>query len=74
MQGTPDRPRLSVFRSLQHIYCQVGLAKAPPSDAADALAIAICQAHAGKLAGLGVRSGGRRRYRPRDHIAGRDLG
>lgn len=23
VQGTPDRPRLNVFRSLKHIYCQV---------------------------------------------------
>jgi crossover junction endodeoxyribonuclease RuvC len=30
----------------------------PPTDAADALAVAICQAHAGRLVGLGV---GRRR-------------
>jgi crossover junction endodeoxyribonuclease RuvC len=40
------------------------LAESPPSDAADALAIAICQAHAGKLAALGVRNS-RRRRRPR---------
>jgi crossover junction endodeoxyribonuclease RuvC len=39
------------------------LEKEPPTDAADALAIAICQAHAGRLASLGVRSG-RRRRRP----------
>jgi crossover junction endodeoxyribonuclease RuvC len=39
------------------------LEKVPPTDAADALAIAICQAHAGKLASLGVRSG-RSRRRP----------
>jgi crossover junction endodeoxyribonuclease RuvC len=45
------------------------LAKPPPSDAADALAIAICQAHAGKLAGLGVRSGRGRRPRPRNRFA-----
>ncbi len=44
------------------------LAAAPASDAADALAIAICQAHAGKLAGLGVRSG-RGRRRSRGHFA-----
>lgn len=40
------------------------LAEPPPTDAADALAIAICQAHAGKLAALGVRNS-RRRRRPR---------
>lgn len=42
----------------------LGLSKLPPADAADALAIAICRAHAGKLASLGVRnSRGRRRPR-----------
>ena len=40
------------------------LSKFPPVDASDALAIAICQAHAGKLASLGVRSS-RHRRRPR---------
>lgn len=46
------------------------LEKVPPTDAADALAIAICQAHAGKLAGLGVRSGrSRRRTSVRGHFA-----
>lgn len=46
------------------------LDKAPPTDAADALAVAICQAHAGKLASLGVRSGrGRRRPSVRGHFA-----
>jgi crossover junction endodeoxyribonuclease RuvC len=30
------------------------LADPPPPDAADALAVAICQAHRGRLAGLGV--------------------
>ena len=50
------------------------LEKAPPSDAADALAIAICQAHSGKLAGLGVRTGrGRRRLTTREHMALRNL-
>lgn len=34
------------------------LSERPPTDAADALAVAICQAHGGRLAGLGV---GRRR-------------
>ncbi len=37
------------------------LESAPPSDAADALAVAICQAHSGRLAALGARSGRRRR-------------
>ena len=32
------------------------LEKAPPVDAADALAVAICQAQAGRLMGMGVRS------------------
>ncbi|MCP5044626.1 MAG: crossover junction endodeoxyribonuclease RuvC [bacterium] len=50
------------------------LPKAPPTDAADALAIAICQAHAGKLAGLGVRTRrGRRRPSTRAHFASRNL-
>ena len=31
------------------------LETAPPRDAADALAVAICQAHSGRLAGAGVR-------------------
>jgi crossover junction endodeoxyribonuclease RuvC len=35
----------------------------PASDAADALAVAICEAHAGPLAALGLRSGSRRRRR-----------
>ena len=35
----------------------------PPSDAADALAIAICRASAGRLAGLGMGRGRRRRPR-----------
>jgi len=35
------------------------LTEAPPSDAADALAVAICHAHAGRLVGMGVRSRGR---------------
>ena len=48
----------------------LSLDSAPPTDAADALAIAICQAHAGKLASLGVRGGrGRRRPSLRDHTA-----
>jgi crossover junction endodeoxyribonuclease RuvC len=50
------------------------LAKPPPTDAADALAIAICQAHAGKLAALGVRnSRGRRRPRTRRALPTRTL-
>jgi crossover junction endodeoxyribonuclease RuvC len=43
----------------------LGLAEVPPSDAADALAMAICRARAGRLADLGVRSGSRRRTRSR---------
>jgi len=50
------------------------LQKVPATDAADALAIAICQAHAGKLANLGVRKGsGRRRSNPRGRFALRNL-
>lgn len=37
----------------------LGLDQSPPSDAADALAIAISQAHGGRLSGVGVRSGRR---------------
>jgi crossover junction endodeoxyribonuclease RuvC len=35
----------------------------PPTDAADALAIAICQAHSGRLSGLGVTPSRRRMSR-----------
>jgi len=45
------------------------LGKAPPSDAADALAIAICQAHSSKLVGLGVRNRRARRPRSRGSFA-----
>jgi len=38
----------------------LSLDRSPASDAADALAIALCQAHGGRLAGMGVRSGRRR--------------
>ncbi|MBW2273088.1 MAG: crossover junction endodeoxyribonuclease RuvC [Deltaproteobacteria bacterium] len=37
----------------------------PPSDAADALAVAICRAHMGRLAGMDLRGASRRRRRPR---------
>jgi len=43
----------------------LGLAEVPPSDAADALAMAICRARAGRLADLGVRTRSRRRTRSR---------
>ncbi len=50
------------------------LPKVPPADASDALAVAISQAHAGKLVDLGMRSGrSRRRTSLRAHFAGRDL-
>ncbi len=50
----------------------LGLAESPASDAADALAIAISLAHAGKLLELGVRAGrGRNRARNRAHFAQR---
>jgi len=39
----------------------LALESTPPSDAADALAVAICQAHSGRLAALGARGGRRRR-------------
>jgi crossover junction endodeoxyribonuclease RuvC len=39
----------------------LSLEKSPPSDAADALAVAICQANAGRLKALGVRSRSSRR-------------
>jgi len=42
------------------------LTSRPPTDAADALAVAICQAHAGRLAGLGV---SRRRRSLRSSLA-----
>jgi crossover junction endodeoxyribonuclease RuvC len=43
----------------------LGLDAEPPSDAADALAVAICQAHIGRLSGIPVRSSRRRRTRAR---------
>lgn len=39
----------------------LGLEAKPPQDAADALAAAVCQAHAGKLASLGWGGGSQRR-------------
>ncbi len=69
--GTGTASKAQIQSMVQRL---LELAKAPPSDAADALAIAICQAHAGKLAGLGVRNGrGRRRPRSRVHFAIRNL-
>ena len=44
----------------------LGLVPAPPSDAADALAIAICRSQAGRLAGLEIRRGRRRPRRLAD--------
>jgi crossover junction endodeoxyribonuclease RuvC len=38
----------------------LALSVLPASDAADALAVAICHAHAGRLLGVGVRARGRR--------------
>ena len=43
----------------------LALSAQPPTDAADALAVAICQAHAGRLVDLGVRTGARRSRRRR---------
>ncbi len=44
----------------------LALDKKPQSDAADALAIAICEAHRGPLAALGVGQRRRRRFTARD--------
>jgi crossover junction endodeoxyribonuclease RuvC len=49
----------------------LGLMRTPASDAADALALAICHAHAGRLTALGVgrgRSGSRDRARGARHV------
>jgi len=43
----------------------LSLSADPPSDAADALAIALCCAQGGRLRALGVRAGARRRTRRR---------
>jgi len=51
----------------QMVMRLLALEAKPPTDAADALAIAICQAHSGRLAGLGVRSR-RGRNRRATHI------
>ena len=65
--GTGTATKLQIQAMVKRL---LDLSKVPPSDAADALAIAICQAHAGKLAGLGVRnSRGRRRPRVRSQFA-----
>ncbi len=45
---------------------QLGLTSTPAADAADALAVAICHAQAGRIATLGLRS----RARPRRRSAG----
>jgi len=53
-------------RQVQAMVTRLLALTAPPaSDAADALAVALCQARAGRLIDLGVRSGRRRRTRPR---------
>ena len=49
----------------------LALESAPPSDAADALAIAICRIHAGPLAGLGMRSRRKRRRFTAEEIGSR---
>jgi crossover junction endodeoxyribonuclease RuvC len=52
----------------------LGLEESPPSDASDALAIAISLAHAGKLLDLGVMGGrGRQRSKNRAHFAQKAL-
>lgn len=69
--GTGAATKLQVQAMVKRL---LELEKTPVADAADALAIAICQAHAGKLASLGVRSGrGRRRASPRGNFALRNL-
>lgn len=50
----------------------LGLSEAPPTDAADALAMAICRVRAGRLVDLGVRPRSRRRTRARS-VAGRPV-
>ena len=55
--GTGSASKKQVQAMVQRL---LALDAEPPSDAADALAIAICQAHMGRLVGLGV---GRRRAR-----------
>lgn len=56
-RATKDQVKAMVARLL-------ALSEEPPSDAADALAAAVCQAHRGTLADLGVRGSGRPRSRP----------
>jgi crossover junction endodeoxyribonuclease RuvC len=67
--GTGSASKSQVQSMVQRL---LELSKAPPSDAADALAIAICWAHAGKLAGLGVRRGRSGRSRARVRFAMRN--
>jgi crossover junction endodeoxyribonuclease RuvC len=50
----------------------LGLDAAPPTDAADALAVAICQAHAGRLTAVGVKP--RRRRMSRRALAAQIVG
>ncbi len=51
VQGTADRPRLTVFRSLHHIYAQV------IDDTAGRTLVAASTAEAGGLAGRANREG-----------------
>ncbi len=58
--GTADK------RQIQRIVGRLlGLERLPPTDAADALAVALCRAQAGRLASLGEVGTGRSRRGPR---------
>jgi crossover junction endodeoxyribonuclease RuvC len=59
---------------VQRMVCSLlSLSSAPPVDASDALATAICCAHMGRLASLGVTTRGRRRARRAPEISVRRL-
>lgn len=61
--GTGAATKLQVQEMVVRL---LGLDARPPTDAADALAIAIFEAHAGPLAALGVTKRRRRRFNARD--------
>ncbi len=58
--GTGDADKAQVKQMVARL---LGLEREPPSDAADALALALHRAQAGRLAGLDVRTRARRRSR-----------